>query len=335
MEQNNMEQGMERYIAATPNDIVHIINTHGIAILENVLNEEECAKMLKGAWDFFEDLLPELKRDDQTTWRAISDLKPLHGMLFQHWGIGHAQYVWDLRYNPKIIEIYQVIWRNIMTTRVTGDEPTKEVNNLKVSFDGASFGIPPEVTNKGWNNKDWFHVDQSFQNKGLQCIQSWVTSEDVEVGDATLSVLRGSNLLHDSIYPDNKQNTKTDWYRFTPTELKEYYPDCERVDVTCKAGSMVFWDSRTVHLGRGPIRKRVTPRLRNVVYLCYMPDFMVPEKILKKRLKAYQELRTTSHWPNKAKLFAKYPRCYPGDEIKQSLKDHIGVSPILPDLSLV
>jgi len=327
---------MDRYIVQSPNEIVSMINTHGVAILENVLTQKECDDMLEGAWNFFEDLLPELKRDDTKTWRAIYDLKPLHGMLFQHWGIGHAQYIWDLRYKPNIIEIYRVIWQNILSLRVDGtDETPKEVVNTKVSFDGASFGMPPESTNKGWNGKDWFHIDQSFKNKGLQCIQSWVTSNDVEEGDATLSVLRGSNLKHDLIDPETKQNTKSDWYKFTPEELKLYYDDCERIDIICKAGSMVFWDSRTVHSGRGPVKKRVTPKLRNVVYLCYMPDFMVPDKVKNKRLKAYQELRTTNHWPNKAKLFAKYPRCYPGDEIKQSLKNHTPVYPTLPDLSLV
>ena len=34
----------------------------------------------------------------------------------------------------------------------------------------------------------------------------------------------------------------------------------------------------------------------------------------KKRFKYFQELRTTSHWPHKPKLFPLKPRLYPGDE---------------------
>lgn len=314
---------MENYIVKSAVDILPTIEKYGVAILENVLNESECRAMLNGAWDFFEQLHPEINRNDETTWRNIHDLKPLHGMLIQYWGIGHAQYIWDLRYNPKIIEIFRVIWRTITN---------EDVTDMKVSFDGASFGLPPEVTNRGWNKKDWFHVDQSYiKEKGLKCIQSWVTSEDVTENDATLSVLKGSNLKHDNI----QLGTKDDWYRLSDEELREHYSDCERIDITCKAGSMVFWDSRTVHLGRGPIKNRETPKLRNVVYICYMPASMISKNILKKRLKAFEELRTTNHWPNKAKLFPKYPRCYPNDEIKQSLKDHINPRPVLPDLSLI
>jgi hypothetical protein len=47
-------------------------------------------------------------------------------MLLQQWGVGHAQALWDLRQNPKIIDIFSKLW----------GVPAKE---LLVSFDGASF----------------------------------------------------------------------------------------------------------------------------------------------------------------------------------------------------
>ena len=62
----------------------------------------------------------------------------------------------------------------------------------------------------------------------------------------------------------------------------------------------------------------VTENIRAVCYLCYQPRSLLPstkaiEKCLKKKQKAFAELRTTSHWPLKSKLFAKHPRTYGGD----------------------
>jgi len=359
---------MEKYTTQNPEDIVPIVSKYGVAILENVLDENECKQMFSQAWDFFEELYPVLNRNDPQTWKNIHDLKPLHGMLFQHWGIGHAQYIWNLRTNPKIINVYKTIWSNILTQNGIDRQPNSL--QLKVSFDGASFGVPPENTNRGWNGKDWFHIDQRFTKNdtsyyqqylsntisrhendqvyniysNMQCIQSWVTSEDVGPNDATLSVLEGSNILHSEVGPkiyeslDSKNKVKfykDDWYKFSQNDLS-LYRDCPRVNVVCKAGSMVFWDSRTVHCGRGPTRGRDEPKFRNVAYLCYIPDEFIPDKIKAKRRKAYEDLRTTSHWPNKAKLFSKMPRIYGADTLKPELREYKKIRPsFIGDESLI
>jgi hypothetical protein len=53
------------------------------------------------------------------------------------------------------------------------------------------------------------------------------------------------------------------------------------------------------------------------------------KNIIKKRIKAFEELRTTTHWPHKCKLFSKNPRTYgstlpPIKEIKEPKLDLIG-----------
>jgi hypothetical protein len=341
---------MEKYTALNVEDIVPIVAKYGVCIYENVLTDEECSTSISQTWDFFEELYPVIDRNNQDTWKYIYDLKPLHGMLFQHWGIGHAQYIWDLRSKPKIIEIFKVIWNIILKNKYP--ERNENVQNLKVSFDGASFGIPPEVTSRGWNGKDWFHIDQRYKPidaeeniyTNMQCIQSWITTENVEHDDATLSILEGSNVLHSEIGPllyekaiPKVKSTlyKNDWYKFSQDELNTYYRDCVRVNIECKAGSMVFWDSRTVHCGRGPIRNRQESRFRNVVYLCYMPSFMVSDKIIAKRRKAFNDLRTTNHWPNKSKLFNKMPRIYSSDTLAPELKQYKKIKPTNVDESLI
>lgn len=300
---------MEDYIATSVTEIIPKINTYGFAILENVIDSSECEQMLNGAWDFFEHLCPLLKRDDESTWKYLFDLYPSHGMLFQHWGIGHAQYIWDIRQNDKIINIFRQIWEQILNINLTNED-------MRVSFDGASFSVPSEITKRGWYISDWFHCDQRLPQNDtnpskLECIQSWITSQDVNEGDATLSVLKGSNNYHQILADKYGTNFKNDdWIKPSLIQINEIYQDCPRVDITCKAGSMVFWDSRTMHCGRGPLKSRILPNFRNVIYLCYMPKILIPDNVNKKRIKAFKECRTTNHWPNKSKLFPKTPRTY-------------------------
>ena len=78
---------------------------------------------------------------------------------------------------------------------------------------------------------------------------------------------------------------------------------------------MVFWDSRTIHCGVEPRKGREEQNFRCVVYLCYTPRSLSTEKELKKKIKAFEEMRMTSHWPHKVKLFPKMPNTF-GAKIK-------------------
>ena len=75
---------------------------------------------------------------------------------------------------------------------------------------------------------------------------------------------------------------------------------------------MVLWDSRTIHCGTEPIKGRDNQKFRNVVYVCMLPRSFTTESNLKKKRKAFEELRMTTHWPHKPKLFPINPRTYGG-----------------------
>jgi hypothetical protein len=92
---------------------------------------------------------------------------------------------------------------------------------------------------------------------------------------------------------------------------------------------MVLWDSRTIHCGVEPVKKlRTKENFRSIIYVCYMPTNSVNDKILEKRIKAFEDMRTTSHWANKCKLFPKTPRTY-GGPLPEITKIS---SPLLTDL---
>ena len=181
------EYEFEKYIASI-DDVKIILDTYGVAIIPNVLNEEECSEMNEGMWNTLEHLTENwekpIKKDNPDSWREMRNLYPTHSMLIQNWSVGHAQYVWNIRQNPKVIEIFAKLWKC-------------KNEDLLVSFDAVAYHMPPETTKLGfYRGNDWYHSDQSFLDNKFKCVQGWVTGYDINEGDATLSILESSNDYH-------------------------------------------------------------------------------------------------------------------------------------------
>ena len=298
----------KEYLVNEPSEIKEKLNEYGVAIIENVLNKEEILRMNKGMFDYLEHITKNFEipitRDNEESWREYSKLYPKHNMLLQQWQVGHAQFIWDIRQNEKICDIFAKIW-----------EVNKE--DLICSFDGASFHFPHEITKRGWFKNEWFHTDQKFANNDFDCIQSWITGYDVNKGDASLSFLERSHLFRDQfnerfMMKDHK-DFKKNWFKLS-SEQVEFFVNkgCERRCVMCKEGSIVLWDSRLMHCGKEPLKERENKKFRNVVYVCMKPRNLCSNANLRKRIKAFEELRMTTHYPECPKLFPKYPRTYGG-----------------------
>ena len=300
-----MEYVFEKYVT-TKENLRETLVEYGVAIIPSVLNEDECDKMVSGQWDFFEHITKDwaipIDRNNEDSWRGFYKLYPTHSMLVQHWGVGQSQVVWDIRQKPKIVEIFANFWGCT-------------IEELLVSFDAMSFHFPPEKTKRGmYRGNTWYHSDQSFKRNDLECVQSWVTGLDVEDNDATLTVYEGSHKFHKEFgetFPDSQ--VTNDWYKLSRVE-EEFYKEkgCTRKYIKCPKGSLVFWDSRTIHCGVESNKLRENPKMRSVIYLCYKPRSFATEARLRKKRKAFDELRSTSHWPCKVKLFPKKPRTYGG-----------------------
>lgn len=279
------------------------LKKYGVAIITDILNENECQNMVNGIWDFLEHITLEwdvpLNRNNINTWREFYKLYPSHAMLLQHWGVGHIQASWDVRQNLKIVEIFAYFWNCAP-------------EDLLVSFDGLSFNLPPEITNKGWHNKKlWYHTDQSYTTTDFKCIQSWITGIDVNENDPTLSFIEGSNKFHKEFQEKFNVSDKKDWYKLNKDEEEFYIKNgCTYKNIKCPKGSLVLWDSRTIHCGINASKNRIIPNMRAVIYLCYMPRSICNENNLKKKQKAFCDMRTTNHYPCHIKLFSKIPHTY-------------------------
>ena len=282
------------------------LDLDGYAIIPRLLDYDECFSLYRGVWDFWE--ARGINRKDASTWRDIYKFFPNHGMLIQHWSVGHIQAIWDVRSNPKVTRVFENIWGT---------------SNLTCSFDGMSMGLAPEITNRGWDHKQkgWLHLDQSPTRNGFECVQGWVTPVSVEAGDASLTVLKGSHKFHGEfadtfnlrVQPSDDAKTRAkkrgDWCKLTPEQV-QWYKDkgCEQVTITCPSGSMVLWESRTVHAGKGPVQGRARPKNRVVAYISMMPDDLTPRQ-RKTKQKAILEGRMTTHWASRrVRLFGKHPQ---------------------------
>ncbi len=282
----------------TKEKLKETIDKYGVAIIPNVFDEKECDDLLSKMWDFFEHITQKwnepIKRNDKQTWKQFYNLYPLHSMLVQHFSIGHAQFAWNARQNPKAIEIFKHFWG---------------CDDLLVSFDGSSFHLPPEVTGKGWNlKKPTYHTDQSYTRNSFECIQSFVTLLDINDGDATLSFMEKSNNHHFMFAKEFDVKNESDWYQLDETEEQFYVErQCKYKKIKCPKGSMVFWDSRTIHCGVQPLKERKKENIRAVIYLCYAPKSSITESNLNKKIQAFKIMRTTNHWPCNPKLFSINP----------------------------
>jgi ectoine hydroxylase-related dioxygenase (phytanoyl-CoA dioxygenase family) len=286
----------------TPDALQSTLNTYGVAVIPSVLSAEECKDMEAGFWATLGTLTvtweTPISKDNSASWVGLLELFPMHSMLIQHYGIGHAEFVWALRQNPAILDIFSRLWK----------VPAEE---LLVSFDGVSIHMPPETTKRGWFNNTWYHTDQRFTDSSFQCVQSWVTARPVNDGDATLTVLVGSNNHHAEFARKFGHGKLTqdemDWF------IKE--KKCEPVSISCPAGSLVLWDSRTMHAGQEAVKGRADPNFRMITYLCYTPRSRALPRDIKKKQEAFDNMRMTSHWPHKPLLFGKSPRTYGVDAL--------------------
>jgi hypothetical protein len=286
------------------NTVKSILDECGIVIIPNVLNKSECDEMFNGTWNFFEYITSEwdipIDRNNKSTWSGLLDLKPNGNMMYQKWNIAHSQHLWNIRTNIKVVNIFAEFWN------VKPEE-------LLVSFDGMSFLPPPEETGFGWSDDNyWFHLDQTITKPYFDGIQSWVTACDVDDGDATLLFYEGSHKLIDNFVKQFGTRTKSDWFLLKKEEEQFFKSKCEVKSIKCPAGSLVIWDSRTVHCAMGPIKTRPNKNFRCISYLSYVPKSLCDKETIGKKISGFYNLYTSNHYANRSTFFPTMPNEYDG-----------------------
>jgi hypothetical protein len=213
---------------------------------------------------------------------------PAHGVI-SHYEIGHQPFMWELRVEEEVMKPYKEIYGE---------------SGLVVSFDGMGY-IPSTLNRK---DRDWWHVDQEPKNPEFKCIQSFVSLTNNT--ERVFQCIKGSHKYFEEYF--NKNQSKTSSKAWQKVNV-EYFEDIglEKIQVNVKKGEMVLWDSRLVHCNR----YGNSGEERLVAYISYRPRSKMTEQQGKKRLAAFENRRTTSHWAYPIRLNSLQPQVY-GDKTK-------------------
>ncbi len=277
-------------------EILKKLADDGYCVVPDILLEKECDETITGLWDWLKGLDTGIRRNKPETWKNSNWPFTQRGCI-QHLQVGHIQPVWNIRQHPNVVKVFKKI---------------HNTDELLVSFDGINIMRPPELMgNRKPLKKAWLHTDQSPNNKSF-CIQGLVNLEKSGNKDGSLLVIKGSHKYHKKFFKHKEiSDLKIDWYKLSNNDIK-WFTDkkLEIIKVNAPKGSMILWDSKTIHCNAYSENNRKNHRFRYAIYVCMLPIENVPKKIIDQKKKAFNELRTTSHWANKCKLFPKVPRTY-------------------------
>lgn len=312
----------------------------GYCVIPNVLSASEAEALYQRVWhEFIEKAWPHCKMDDRSNWKEAF---PMHNKMGIFAGpAGQIQVMWDLRQDPRIVDVFAKVWNT---------------NDLIVSMDGLSFMCPPEIR-EGFI-EPWPHVDQAILRRQDNVahsnnppigfvsesrlktqpytVQGQFLFEDSCDGDGGFYCIPKSHLRFAEFAPQleiiNEQTTSMNGERrrarnqfleeFFATRTDESGNPYFKKHVTALRGSLILWDSRTVHWNQHANKERLckdTPKVRMVGYLCYVPKIRLTTdqgKALRKE--AFEMGVATGHNPAYPEL--KYTKDHISEEYKQYLE---------------
>ncbi|KAJ1559479.1 hypothetical protein HK096_000452, partial [Nowakowskiella sp. JEL0078] len=220
------------------------LETYGVATIPNIIPAEECKKLREEIWSHLKRISNDTFDVSQPkTWRNYIDtFRPIKNMLLHGFSLGHIQPVWDIRQNPTVASVFANLWNQ------------SDASQMITSFDGFSAYLPIHDLQEQ-NDAEVMHIDQGVTKRGFQCIQGLITLYDVKQGDGTLNILEGSHKYHDEYLfgKDSNLHSKSESNFVTIHDMKFYEErGCLRTYVEAEVGSLILWDSRTVHTGSIP-----------------------------------------------------------------------------------
>lgn len=296
----NIFNRKSKYEATSVEDVDEILKKYGVCYVPNVLTDDECVQMISGTWDFLEHLTQKddtpIQRHKPDSWVNISTLCPSADMMYHYWNAGHAQHLWNIRQNNMVLKIFSLFWKC-------------KPEDLLVSFDGFAFLPPPEVTDIGFAtpNSKQYHLDQSLLRPYFDGIQSFVTAYDINENDATLSFFESSHKYINEFIETFGIRVKGDWVRFENNEVDFFAKRCAEVQMKCKAGSLVIWDSRVVHTPVKVNKSRTKINTRCIAYLSYSKKDKITEEKQIEKINAFENMYTSNHYAHNPNFFNELP----------------------------
>lgn len=140
-------------------------------------------------------------------------------------------------------------------------------------------------------------MPQGRTKLGLQCVQGLVSFFPATAQSGGLCVIPGSHQSHTKFLGYAATNASD----FVPVPRGDPVLCAPRKLVTCEAGDLLLWDSRTLHCNTPAVDVPTSPPdepLRLVAYVCMTPAAKATAATRIRRCNAAATGVTTSHWPH-------------------------------------
>ena len=294
-----------------------LLDRQGYVVIQNILTEKECQWAERLAWDWIEDASrveqalqegvdvletqPPVQRYRPETHTSPYFPKSLEGGIMPFYGAGHSTFAWRIRSHKLVRKVFEVLYGT---------------DDLMSSMDGI-VAWPRHYQ----GDRGWFHVDQNPRTKPQRAsIQGFVNVlSEPTIFPMGNVLVKGSHRLFPEHYTvENHECSEfyrdrldelggEDWLEIDPNDTILLQPE-KVISIELECGDMLLWDSRVVHCSHPPppgyeafhFQEPTRHLFRLAALVTMMPSDQVPPEVVQERLLASRQLRTLTHWVNKA-----------------------------------
>ncbi len=332
----NVTEKIENYIN---HSFLKDLEEQGFCVIPRVLSSIETKHLYERVWhEFIEKAWPNCKMDERGNWKETFPMHDKSGIFTGP--AGQIQVMWDLRQDPRIVNIFAQIWNT---------------QDLIVSMDGLSLMCPIEI--REGSIDPWPHVDQAVLRRQDNCahsnnppegfesesslvtkpytIQGQFLFEDSAEGDGGFYCIPKSHLKFSEFAPKleaiNELNISRDKKRqmrknvineFFDLNFKDSEKPYSNTHIQAPKGSLILWDSRTIHWNQHANKDRTLIKelkVRMVGYICYVPKSRLSNEGKALREEAFLKGVATGHNPANPEL--KYTKDFISPEFTHYFED--------------
>ena len=323
-------------------DMRAALDRDGVFVVENVVGPELLEKCKSGCFAALEDVsLGNFKSDDRTTWRNGLVPPNTRGQI-SSFGLGNQEFFVKARMATKCV--FEAFWDtpNLWTSfdalsfqpRLqkfafksvdewakkygTNSSETIHVDQTTQGFLSLQSGLA--LSDQDEDNRVFVCQPGShkFHREILQERQKAYVAEaahlklklDAAKVDSDLDSKQVEKIRLAWVKASNgakKLEDNSHWLMMTP-EMLAHTAHLPRVRVPLKAGSMVFWDSRTLHYNAAPCATMDKDAYRLQLFISMSPvasDEKILDEQIAKRRKLWSDGRTTKHSADLVRSFGK------------------------------
>ena len=140
-------------------------------VVPSVIPEVKADEYVRRAYSWLEGFGKGFKGDDRSTWKPENLPAFNKGGLFNRHASGHEQWVWDIRSEPAVIDVFAKLWGTEELFVSFGRSRCFRVTIALVdNSDGVNVSLPFDET-ADVDRRPWPHVDQSPQRRFKHCVQ--------------------------------------------------------------------------------------------------------------------------------------------------------------------